>query len=51
MGYSGGGWVSESFYLVYEIQKYGSGMIRIRKELKEYPEIELELFEMGIFFS
>ncbi|MFO8050209.1 MAG: putative DNA binding domain-containing protein [Thermoplasmatota archaeon] len=43
--------IAESFYLIKEIEKYGSGMIRIRKELKEYPEIELELFEMGNFFN
>ena len=43
--------IAESFYLVKEIEKYGSGMIRIRKELKEYPEIDLEMYEMGNFFN
>ena len=43
--------IAESFYLVNEIEKYGSGMIRIRKELEAYPEIELELFEMGNNFN
>jgi len=43
--------IAESFYLVKEIEKYGSGMIRIRKELKEYTEIDLEMYEMGNFFN
>ena len=43
--------IAESFYLVNEIEKYGSGMIRIRRELEAYPEIEFELFEMGNNFN
>ena len=37
--------VAEGFYLVNAIEKYGSGFIRIRNALKEYPEIDFEIKE------
>ena len=37
--------VAEGFYLVHAIEKYGSGFIRIRKALREYPEIEFAVEE------
>lgn len=43
--------IEESFYLFKEIEKYGSGMVRIRRELMDYPEIELDLFENGNNFD
>ena len=35
------------FYLVNAIEKYGSGFIRIRKALQEYPEIDFEIKEFA----
>ena len=37
--------VAEGFYLVNAIEKYGSGFIRIRKALQDYPEIDFEVKE------
>jgi ATP-dependent DNA helicase RecG len=37
--------VAEGFYLTHAIEKYGSGFIRIRKALLEYPEIEFTVEE------
>ena len=31
--------IAEAFYLTSNIEKYGSGFIRIRKELNDYPEV------------
>ena len=31
--------IAEAFYLTNNIEKYGSGYIRIRRELETYPEI------------
>ncbi len=39
--------VAEAFYLTNNIEKYGSGFVRIRKELKAYPDITLEISEIG----
>jgi ATP-dependent DNA helicase RecG len=39
--------VAEAFYLTNNIEKYGSGFIRIRKALGDYPEVGMELEEMG----
>ncbi len=33
--------IAEAFYLTKNIEKYGSGFIRIRKELEAYPEVLL----------
>lgn len=37
--------VAEAFYLTGNIEKYGSGFIRIRKALIDYPEIDFEIAE------
>ena len=37
--------VAEAFYLTGNIEKYGSGYIRIRKALMDYPEIDFEIAE------
>lgn len=39
--------IAEAFYLTKDIEKYGSGYIRIRKEIKEYPSMTFEYKEMG----
>lgn len=35
--------LAEAFYLSGEIEKYGTGFIRIRKALREYPELALNI--------
>jgi len=42
--------LAEAFYLMGEIEKYGTGFIRIRQWLKEYPDVGYEISEMGDFF-
>ena len=37
--------VAEGFYLVNAIEKYGSGFIRIRHALNDYPEIQFDIEE------
>ena len=39
--------VAESFYLINAIEKYGSGFIRIRQALQDYPEIDFEIKEFA----
>ena len=39
--------LAEAFYLTKNIEKYGSGLIRIRKELEAYPEVRFRLEEIG----
>jgi ATP-dependent DNA helicase RecG len=39
--------IAEAFYLTKNIEKYGSGFIRIRKELETYPEIIFAVEEIG----
>lgn len=39
--------IAEAFYLTGNIEKYGSGFIRIRKELETYPEVEFSVKEVG----
>lgn len=38
--------IAEAFYLTGDIEKYGSGLIRIRKEIKEYPAMKMEFGEI-----
>ena len=33
--------VAEAFYLTRDIEKYGSGFIRVRREIRSYPTMEL----------
>ena len=37
--------VAEGFYLINAIEKYGSGFIRIRKALVDYPEVDFSIEE------
>lgn len=39
--------IAEAFYLTKNIEKYGSGFIRIRKELESYPEVDFHVEEIG----
>ena len=39
--------VAEGFYLINAIEKYGSGFIRIRQALQNYPEIDFEIKEFA----
>ena len=39
--------VAEGFYLINAIEKYGSGFIRIRKALQDYPGIDFEIKEFA----
>ena len=39
--------VAEAFYLTGNIEQYGSGFIRIRKALKDYPELSFSVQEIS----
>ena len=39
--------IAEAFYLTGNIEKYGNGFIRIRKALRDSPEIEFEIKEFA----
>ena len=39
--------IAEAFYLTRNIEKYGSGFIRIRKELEGYPDVRFCIEESG----
>jgi ATP-dependent DNA helicase RecG len=39
--------IAEAFYLTKNIEKYGSGFIRIRKEIEVYPEVNFDVEETG----
>ena len=45
--------IAEAFYLTGDIEKYGSGFIRIRKEIKEYPTMKMDFSEIqsGFLFT
>ena len=38
--------IAEAFYLVGDIEKYGTGYTRIRKEIKDYPTMTFDFEEM-----
>ena len=42
--------IAEAFYLTKEIEKYGSGYIRIRKEISQYETMTFNYKEMGSGF-
>jgi ATP-dependent DNA helicase RecG len=42
--------LAEAFYLTGDIERYGTGFVRIREFLQEYPEIALSLQEVADFF-
>ena len=39
--------IAEAFYLTNNIEKYGSGFLRIRMELQAYPEVDFTVEEIG----
>ena len=39
--------IAEAFYLTRDIEKYGSGYIRVRKEITAYPTMRFEYEECG----
>ena len=39
--------IAEAFYLTKDIEKYGSGYIRVREEISYYPTMKFEYEEMG----
>jgi ATP-dependent DNA helicase RecG len=43
--------LAEVFYLTGDIKKYGTGFVRIREFLQEYPEIALIVEEIGDFLK
>jgi len=43
--------LAESFYLMGDIEKYGTGFIRIRKLIKNYPGVSYSISETGDFFK
>ncbi len=43
--------LAEAFYLTGDIERYGTGFVRIREFLSDYPEISLKVEEMGDFFK
>lgn len=43
--------LAEAFYLTGDIEKFGTGFVRIREYLREYPEISISVEEMGDFFK
>ena len=42
--------IAEAFYLTGDIEKYGSGFIRIRKEIQEYPSMTFNFEEVANSF-
>jgi len=42
--------LAEAFYLTGDIEKYGTGFVRIRKMLEDYPELSYTIDEIGDFF-
>jgi len=43
--------LAEAFYLTGDIERYGTGFVRVREILRAYPEIVLGVEEMGDFFK
>ncbi|MDO8952056.1 MAG: putative DNA binding domain-containing protein [Draconibacterium sp.] len=41
--------LAEAFYLTGEIEKYGTGFIRIRKAMEEYPELQINILSSSDF--
>jgi len=39
--------IAEAFYLTKDIEKYGTGFFRVRKELAEYPTMTFQYHEQG----
>lgn len=43
--------MAEAFYLTGDIERYGTGFVRIRESLQSYPEITFSIEERGDFFK
>lgn len=43
--------LAEAFFLTGDIERYGTGFVRIREVLSSYPEIEFRIKEIGDFFK
>lgn len=43
--------LAEAFYLMGEVEKYGTGFIRIRKELQDYPGLSTHIINDQGYFS
>jgi len=43
--------IAEAFYLTGDIERYGTGFVRIREFLKDYPELALSVSEVGDFLK
>jgi len=41
--------LAEAFYLTGDVEKYGTGFIRIRKYLEEYPDVSYSVSSDGYF--
>ena len=39
--------IAEAFYLTHDIEKYGSGFIRIRQAIANYPTMKFDFHELG----
>jgi ATP-dependent DNA helicase RecG len=39
--------IAEAFYLTHDIEKYGSGYLRVRKEIADYPTMDFQYEESG----
>ncbi len=39
--------IAEAFYLTHDIEKYGSGYLRVRREIAEYPTMTFDYRESG----
>ncbi len=39
--------IAEAFYLTHDVEKYGSGYLRVRKEVADYPTMTFEYRESG----
>jgi len=42
--------LAEAYYLTGDIEKYGTGYVRIRSILKDFPEVLFDLSQVGDFF-
>jgi ATP-dependent DNA helicase RecG len=43
--------LAEAFYLAGEVEKYGTGFIRIRKSLESYPELGIKIIDLSDFIK
>ena len=43
--------LAEAFYLAGEVEKYGTGFIRIRKSLESYPELAIKIIDLSDYIK